>query len=273
MTLTIGQAFKNKLLAEARKPRKSEETAEDPAVVAAREQLQHDMSELLERFPKPNERAVITALVSLGVPVRPLEQRVVDVRDGIANAAQLYMKSATFRTWLKKLLSSITAAQSAPVKEAVDVASAFDKKLTNKMQHMVFSVISALGLPDVIIQQRQRDLLAGVRKTAALAMEDQAVRKYLISLANELGVKDTFTESAEQVNEFGPPVNVNNDKDVKMLLVSFLQELGIDPQSNRSIEMQMKTQDVVKKLNAIQADGQKRRQLALALRNIDNLVK
>lgn len=252
MTKSLGELFKEKLLTEAKAKKKSEEVvdAEDPAVVAARQKHDAALEDLLEAFPAKQSRAVITLMVSLGVPIKPLMSRRAALRQNIADSAELYMKSASFRMWVKKFL---TALQDASVKE--DAAS-FDKKLTIKFQHVIYAVIRRLGLPDDVVTISQRQLISGIRGVAKAAMTNSDIRIYLMAIAKELGVDDAGKglpeDEGDAVNEDAVLENV---QDAEALVLEILTTLGFDTAANRSIQSQMKMQAVRGALTKIAASG------------------
>lgn len=236
MTKSLGELFKEKLLAEARgKNAAEEDDKEDPAIVAARAKQESALEDLLEAFPSKQARAVITLMVSLGVPTKPLMSRRAALRQNIAEAAELYLKSASFRMWVKKFL---TALQDATVKE--DAAS-FDKKLTNKFQHVIYAIMLKLGLPAEVVTVSQRQLVTGIRGVAKAAMTNSDVRIYLMSIAKELGVEDAGQGMPEE-EEVKESVVLEGLQDAEALVLEILTTLGFDTTANRSIQSQMKMQ-------------------------------
>jgi hypothetical protein len=247
MTKSLGELFKDRLLAEARV--KAEAEAEDPAVVAAREKHESALKDLLEAFPARQSRAIITLMISLGVPIKPLMSRRAVLRKNIADASDLYMKSASFRMWIKKFL---TALNDASVTEAADI----DKKLNNKFQHVTWAIIQKLGLPDEIVTVSQRQLIAGIRSVAKVAMGNPDVRIYLMSVAKELGVEDVGRglpeTEGDAVNEAALLETV---QDAEALVIELLTTLGFDTTANRSIQSQMKLQAARAALTRVAANS------------------
>lgn len=250
MTKSLGELFKEKLLAEARakKPAKDDGVeAEDPAVVAARQKHESALEDLLEAFPSKQARAVITLMVSLGVPIKPLMSRRAALRQNIGEAAELYLKSASFRMWVKKFLTSL---QDATVTED---AAAFDKKLTNKFQHVIYAVMLKLGLPSDVVTVSQRQLVSGIRGVAKAAMTNSDVRIYLMAVAKELGVEDAGKGMPEE--EVNEGVVMESLQDAEALVLEILTTLGFDTTANRSIQSQMKMQSARAALTKLAASS------------------
>ena len=230
---TLGQKFKDKLLAEAKKVKdedevkKDDKDAEDTEVKIAREKSTEALDHLLTAFSTKQSKAIIVLLVTLGVPVKTMKMRKAELRTSIDAAADRYIKDSSFRMWCKKLLSAINSVST--VKE-----SNFDGKLANKYQHITYAVLKELGMPESIETQGQRALIAGIRATAKLAIENSSVRIYLLALADNLGIDVNKLKAIPDED-----AAVNEAVDDPFELVSpLLTALGFDVNKSQSLATQ-----------------------------------
>ena len=255
---TIGEKFKQKLLTEARvkKPVKgeAEEGAEDKEVVAARSKYEDQVKHLMASFPTRQDKAIITLMITLGVPIRSLTLHKAEVRQSIDGAADLYMKNSSFRLWTRKLLAAINDA-GGKVSE-----SSIEGRMSNKYQIAVYVILKALGMPDSVESMAQRVLIAGIREKAKLAMSNTSVRMYLMTVAEILGVDGKIRNAHERdldIDEVKESYQLEEDAKSTMATVSkFLTTLGFDPTANKSIQMQMNSQTVkmaISKLGSAQS--------------------
>ena len=249
MNKTIGQIFKEKLLSEA-KAKKPTADKEDPIVVAARQKHESQLADFLEAFPTRQARAILTLMISLGVPIKPLISRRSELRDSIEPASDLYVKSASFRMWIKKFLAALNDAS---INESEDQ---IDKKLNNRLQHVVYAIIRELGMPADVTSVAQRQLLAGIKSVAKAAFTHPDVRIYLMSIAKELGVEDAGVNSPDSLDEVKESFDMLSEsaEDAETALVELLVTLGIDVNANRSISAQLKMQIPRSKLTRLGAN-------------------
>jgi uncharacterized protein YjaG (DUF416 family) len=237
---SFGQQFKDKLLAEARVPKKSKDKAEDQediAVLDARKKFEKQMGDLLEIFPTKQDKAIVTLMITLGAPIRALTLHKTELRRSIDPAAEHYIKNSSFRMWVKKLLNAIssnTAMSEGVVAEAED----FDKRLTSKYQHVIYHILRAIGMPESVEKTAARQLLSGIRGVAKMANEDSNVRIYLMSIADELGVSDKVSDMAEPAG-VKEAVLTEDAAAASEALIELLKTLGIDVMANRTVIAQM----------------------------------
>jgi hypothetical protein len=230
---TLGQRFKSKVLAEAKKPveaKKPEAEKEDSEVTGARQKQTEQINKLLMSFPTKGEKAVLTLMINLGVPIRALAMHKGDVKNGIEASSDMYMKNSSFKMWTKKLLTAITAAD---VKE-----SNFDDRLSNKYQHVIYGILQALGLPPAAVTTGQRQLLIGIKSRAKLAMGNSNMRVYLMAVADELGVDDKVRNMPEEEAGLKEDFVTESPEDGMAPVAALLTALGFDMNANRSIASQ-----------------------------------
>ena len=224
---TLGQRFKNKVLAEAKKPVEKEvPKKEEPKSDEATDQL----NKLLMSFPTKGEKAVITLMASLGTPIRAMSLHKGDLKKGIEDSADMYMKNSSFKMWTKKLLASIT---SADVKEGN-----FDDRLSNKYQHVIYGILKALGIPQGVVISGQRPLLTGIKTRAKLAMSNSNMRVYLMAVAEELGIDAKVRNMPENEEGIKEDFVIESPEDGMAPVKALLAALGFDLNANRSIESQ-----------------------------------
>jgi hypothetical protein len=230
---TLGQLFKEKLLSEAKTAADASQDEEDSAIVAARQKYEDQLGDLLQSFPAKQQKAIITLMINLGVPINSIMLHKSDVRKNMDAAADLYVNSSIFRTWSKKLLAALATASE--VQESV-----VDKRLSSKYQHAVYHVVKALGLPDSAEKTNATALVSGIKAVAMIAVKNSAIRKFIMALADQLGVSDkvrAMSEPKELEESF-----ITEDIDAAIdQVTSLLTTLGLDTESSRPLKSQMKT--------------------------------
>lgn len=268
---TYGERFKSKLLGEAAKPKANAskkpveiDSEEDAEVVAAREKLSQQVDDLLEVFPSKQAKAIVTLMLTLGTPLRAMNLHKAQVRQAIDGAAERYLKNSSFRMWIKKLLGAINAEESS-VSEAVG----FETKLSNKYQHIIYNILKALGMPEVIEKTAQRQLIAGIRAKSKLAMTNSNVRIYLMAVADELGVDDKVMSMPEPDSAVKEDVITEDVNDALNALNDLFTVLGFEPETNRSIKAQAARQQVKSPLAKLAANPSILAKLAM----VTNLIK
>lgn len=228
---TLGQKFKEKLLTETKtvkdEEKEKEKDAEDTEVKIAREKSTEVLDHLLTAFSTKQAKAIIVLLVTLGVPVKTMKMRKAELRTSIDATADRYIKDSSFRMWCKKLLSAINNAST--VKE-----SNFDGKLANKYQHITYAILKALGMPESIETQGQRALIAGIRATAKMAIENSSVRIYLLALADNMGID---VNKLKAIPDEDSPVN-EDMTDPFELVSPLLTAMGFDLNKSQSLAIQ-----------------------------------
>jgi hypothetical protein len=252
---SLGEKFKQRLLAEARtrkakateKPDPVDSTeVEDPAIVAARSKYEKQMGDLLEAFPTKQSKAVLTLMVTLGAPIRGLMLHKSELRKTMDSASDLYLKNSSFRMWAKKFLEAVAAKEG--VAESVKEDDAmFEKHLSGKYQHIIYDILEKLGLPSSVVATANRALLTGIRAKAKLALADSDVRVYLMALANVLDVDTTaHSDEDEEVEgkKLGEAVLIEDAAPAIAAVEEFLTACGFDTQGSRSIKMQLNQQHV-----------------------------
>lgn len=264
---TYGEKFKQKLLAEAKKPaKKKEETegpAEDPAIVAARQKFESQIEDLLDVFRIPQERAVLTLMIYLGAPIKALKMHKAELRGSIKSASERFMKDNSFKMWIKKLIAALTAA------EIIYEENEFSTRLSNKYQRVIYGVLKGLGMPDSVEKVASRGLLKNVRGLANAVVKDENLRIYLMAVAEELGVevdarrnaKEPSLEEAVQVLE--APVT---PEEMKEKAKQLLAVMGLNLTRNISIEKQLE------ELPYMQAAYNRMDNLSVIPRRMDALI-
>ena len=195
---SYGDLFKQRLLAEAKKAedKKSKKTAEpagededeDKSLASVKEQMPAEMKKLLSRFPNRGQKAIVMLMHSLGVPVEAIAKRVVDVRNGTANSAQLYLTDGQFRLWVKRLMAEMQAEASAGVSEGVK-ESVVQQRLNNPYQKLIYAVLKQLGLPESDERAAAQLIVTGVKDKAKIVQSSSLVRAYLKMISKILGVE------------------------------------------------------------------------------------
>ena len=230
---TLGQLFKEKLLSEAKTAVDASQDEEDTAIVAARQKYEDQLGDLLQSFPSKQQKAIITLMINLGVPINSIMLHKSDVRKNMDAAADLYVKSSIFRTWTKKLLAALATAGG--VEE-----SAVDKRLSSKYQHAVYHVVKALGLPDSAEKTNTTALVSGIKNVAMIAVKNSAIRKFIMALADQLGVSDKVRAMSEPKELEESLITEDIDAAIDQV-AGLLTTLGLDTESSRPLKSQMKT--------------------------------
>jgi hypothetical protein len=280
---TFGQRFKEKLLAEEKlkkdkKPeankKKDDEQQEDPAVVAARSKIEKQTAELMKTFPTAHQKAIITLMLTLGAPVTAMKIHKAELRDNIEPAAEKYRKNSSFRMWANKLMAAIAAHESSMNEEAILEDERFERQLSNKYQRVIYYILQALGLPETIEATAARALKSGIRAKAALAMDDNDTRVYLMSVADQLGIDDKIRNEPEPNKNVKEGVVMEDAADDAMALVSdLLGTLGFETNRNTSLMTQARQGDSRKALMKLAANPTLMRRLNVVIDMIKDKVK
>lgn len=243
---TYGQKFKARLLSEAKskaeskskadpkskRKTKEEDETEDAVVVAARAKYEKQVADLLQTFPAKQEKAIITLMINLGVPVKSLILHKSDIRNSIDTAADMYASSSAFKMWVKKFLGAMTEL------DLVTEASAVEKQLTNKYQHLVYAILKALGLPESMESTGSRALITGVRNMAKILTENNQIRIYVMAIANQLDVSDVIKSMPEPTG-MNEEVVAESVDDTMAAVEELLQLIGLDKNSSQPLATQM----------------------------------
>ena len=282
---TFGQRFKEKLLAEAKQKKDAEkkptakkdeaEQQEDPVVVAARAKIEKQTAELMKTFPTAHQKAIVTLMLTLGAPVAAMKIHKAELRDNIEPAAEKYRKNSSFRMWSNKLMAAITAHESSMNEEVVLEDERFERQLSNKYQRVIYYILQALGLPEAIETTAARALKNGIRAKAAMALEDNDTRVYLMSVADQLGIDDRVRNEPEPKPEDGrgkkmesaaaaEAVLKEDAADEAMAVVTdLLTTLGFEVNRNTAITTQVRQGDSRKALLKLAANPTLMRRLTM----------
>jgi hypothetical protein len=189
-----------------------------------------DLQNLLKSFPAKQDKVIITLMVDLGAPAKNLVVYTHLLRNSIESASDRYLKNASFRMWVKKLISALEKA------ENVSESLSFDKRLQTKYQHMAYNILLEIGMPQAIEKIATKDLLEGIKKVSKMAVENNDVRLNLIAVAEELGVADELRSMTDVVKE---QTEMPSEDLARMALIEFFEMFGIDTKKNISVERQL----------------------------------
>ena len=282
---TFGQRFKEKLLAEAKQKKDAEkkptakkdeaEQQEDPVVVAARAKIEKQTAELMKTFPSVHQKAIVTLMLTLGAPVAAMKIHKAELRDNIEPAAEKYRKNSSFRMWSNKLMAAITAHESSMNEEVVLEDERFERQLSNKYQRVIYYILQALGLPEAIETTAARALKNGIRAKAAMALEDNDTRVYLMSVADQLGIDDKVRNEPEPKPEDGRGKKMESAAAAEVVLkedaadeamavvTDLLTTLGFEVNRNTAITTQVRQGDSRKALLKLAANPTLMRRLTV----------
>jgi hypothetical protein len=189
-----------------------------------------DLQNLLKSFPAKQDKVIIALMVGLGAPAKNLFVYTHLLRNSIESASDRYLKNASFRMWVKKLMSALEKA------ENVSESLSFDKRLQTKYQHMAYNILLEIGMPQAIEKIATKDLLDGIKKVSKMAVENNDVRLNLIAVAEELGVANELRSMTDVVKE---QTEMPSEDLARMSLIEFFEMFGIDAKKNMSVERQL----------------------------------
>jgi hypothetical protein len=236
---TFGDKFLERFLNEAKKndkKRGDEEEEEDPAVLASREKHAGQVDKLLKVVTRPADRAIITLLLALGVPLKALLIQRAELRRSVEAAGDIYRQNGSFRMWVRKFLMAMQD------DESVNESETFSRKLNNPQQLLIYNVMKALGMPEAVESAYSGMLLASIRSKYEYIKFNSKARVNLNAIADILGVAGSVKNmSKDDVNE---SVLTENIGDAEFAVTDFLQTLGIDVTKSMSIQRQLATPQV-----------------------------
>lgn len=203
---TLGQLFKQKLLAEKEVAMSAELLAEAKAKKDAAEHEAHDaefdemhdampeeMKKLTAAFPTRGAKAVAMLMSALGVPATAMLLKKTELRKSVMGAADMWTHNFPVKMWSKKVLEKLTSLQAAPVAESALVFS------TDK-QRLVYALLQALGMTEGVERAAKRTIRQNVMAIAELMQQDSNLFTFIKMLAKAMGVT-LKTEVAAEAQE------------------------------------------------------------------------
>lgn len=183
-SMTIGQQFKAKLLAEkvSKKPKNGEEDTEQKLDITG---IPAEMDKLLQSFPTRGDKAMLVLLYALGAPIDAMSLKKADLRKSVEEAGMRHNKDSQFRLWVKRLTEELFKAKAAPAEAALE------DELGNAMQRMVLEIMQKVGLTDSVERLARATLRTNIRNVAKIALSNSKVRQFIKMVAEMLGIDAT----------------------------------------------------------------------------------
>lgn len=221
---TLGQLFKEKLLSEAK-----EELDSEPSAREKREAAQ--VENLLEIFPLKQQKVIINLMIALGAPVRGLVLHKVDLKKSIDSAADLYVKNASLKRWVTKLLAALE-------EQTVTENSNVERRLSTKYQRVILLLLRKMGMPSSIETSMERALVAGIKSVGKRAVEDKDIAIYLMGIANIFGVSDRVADMPDS-SRVTEELLQEDAEEASAAVIELMRVMGVDTQKQMSLEKQL----------------------------------
>lgn len=190
--MSIGQLFKQKLLAEKKaEPKSAPKAKKEESDQEHEEELQpiHDamppnLKRLLDSMPRGRDKAIVMMMHSLGAPVDALVVKKSELRKNVQPLGDRFAKDSQFRMWMKRLMERLVELEGKG-----EVTENIGAQLNSVYQKMVYAVLMQLGLPASIEKIARTKLLNGIRAKAAIFQDDSDARVMLRMIGGMLGIE------------------------------------------------------------------------------------
>ena len=264
MQNTYRKTVLKRLLTESPKEDPVDVGSESDEVVAARKKYEDQVSDLLKVFPTAPQKAMLTLLISLGAPIAALKIHKIDIKDGISAAAEKYRKNSAFRMWTNKLMLQLSA------QEQVNEDEVFKKQLTNKYQRVIYDIMVAIGLPEVVEKTANRALKTGIKNSSAVMLTNDDARIALMNVAEQLGVTEIDNAPVRESRQQN--LNESNSDDALQLVNKLLTVFGFEMDKNISLTAQEKRSNTRRALMKLASNPSLMRRLDMVINLIDARV-
>lgn len=186
---TLGEIFKQRLLAEKQEPQTANDEDYDSELDALHEEMPPALKKLLASFSQRGDKAIVVLMYSLGAPLDALVLKKAELRKNIRPVGDRFVKDSQFRMWAKKLIQKVVELEGiAAAQSELSVKESMLERLPNIYQKMIYSTLIALGMPESIEHIAKNVLSGNIEQKASLIELDGSMRVYLRTLAELLGV-------------------------------------------------------------------------------------
>lgn len=202
-SMSFGQRFKEKLLAEKAKAPKGDDVekkkkkGEEEVAPEDQHEFPEQLKKLMLEFPNPGSKMMVGLMFMLGAPLDAMIMKKSELKKSVEAAGDMYMKDSQLRMWVKRVINAIKEAQAKGMK----TEAGLEQELTNQLQKMVLSILAKIGMTAGIEKIGRAALRSGVKAVAALAQTDNKVRTNLKVLAEMLGVDAVTGDAVAEAEE------------------------------------------------------------------------
>lgn len=206
--MTIGNNFLQRYLGEAAPKKDDEKSLRD------KEKDEKNQEDLEELFSNPLQRTIVDTILLLGLPAELIRFKRIMFRSNVREVARTLNMNTQARIWLKKLAKELPNIVDVNlvsqhhdlkkdlvgegVEDTLAEASTVRDQLTNSLQELIFDVLVALGVPEIVLSRQKQRLRPAFRATALILSRKSKARTFLKMLAKSLGIDADLKNDPEE---------------------------------------------------------------------------